>query len=129
MKRISLVLIVCIVTGVGLISAAVVSAQCPAEKPPEGAFAAFGMTDVTQGMTELVAASEAGDALLAYSAFTGRWHKQPIPPGHDKVPYTVGGGMVCVRLGKVLYGFSSEKGAWDSIEVGDDVAGSPSVGF
>ena len=129
MKRISLMLIVCIVTGIGLISAAVVSAQRPGEKPPEGAFAPFGMPGVTQGVTELVAVSEAGDVLLAYSAFTGRWHKQAIPPGHDKVPYTVGGGMVCVRLGKVLHGFSSEKGTWDSIEVGEDVLGSPAVGF
>jgi hypothetical protein len=58
---------------------------------------------VTQGVTELVAVSQAGDAIVAYSTHTGRWHKQAIPGGHEKVPYTVGSGMVAVRIENTLY--------------------------
>src|SRR5262249_44979069 len=88
-----------------------------------------GMPRVTQGMTEIVAVSRARDAVMAYSAYTGQWHKQAIPAGQDKVPYTLGNGIVCMRLGNTLYGFSSEKGTWDSVEIGDDAVGSPAVGF
>ena len=56
MKRISPILAACVVTGIGLIGAAVVLAQLPVEKPPEGAFL-LGMPGVTQGRTELVAVS------------------------------------------------------------------------
>ena len=108
---------------------AMASAQRSAEKPPESAFGSGGMPGVTQGMTEMVAVSQAGDAILAYSAFTGRWHKQAIPAGHEKVPYTVGSGMVAVRLENTLYAFSSEKGAWDSIELDDKAVGVPAVSF
>jgi hypothetical protein len=122
MKRISRLLTACCITGVALV--AVATAQRPGDKPPEGLSGG-----ATLGQTELVAVSQAGDAVLAYSAYTGRWHKQAIPPGQEKVPYTVGSGMVSMRLGKVLYGFSSEKGTWDSIEVGEDVAGPPALAF
>jgi hypothetical protein len=124
MKRFSTLLAICVAAGTALIVAAVAMAQRP-EKPEVGAFG--GIPGVTQGATELVTVSQAGDAVLAYSVYTGRWHKQAIPAGNEKVPYTVGFGIVGLRLGNVLYGFSSEKGIWDSIELGENVAGSPAI--
>jgi hypothetical protein len=128
MKRISPRFAAFVVAGVGLVVTAIASAQRPSEKPPEGGLFG-GMPGVTQGVTEMVAVSEAKDVVVAYSAYTGRWHKQPIPAGIDKVSYTVGTGIVAFRTKNTLYGFSSEKGSWDSIEVGENVAGSPTVGF
>lgn len=127
MKRIPTLLAVCVVTGTALVVAAVATAQRPAEKPEVGAFG--GIPGVTQGVTEMVAVSQAGDAVLAYSVYTGRWHKQAIPAGHERVPYTVNQGMVVLRMGNVLYGFSSEKGTWDSIEIGENVGGPPTLAF
>jgi hypothetical protein len=128
MKRSSPHFAAFVVAGVGLVVAAVASAQRPPEKPPEGG-AFGGMPGVTQGVTELVAVTEAKDAVVAYSAYTGRWHKQPIPAGIDRVSYTVGNGIVAFRTKNTLYGFSSEKGSWDSIDVGENALGPPAVGF
>src|SRR5580765_4226415 len=61
MKRISTLLAACSVTGAALIVVAVATAQRPAEKPQEVVFG--GLPGVTQGASEMVVVSQAGDAV------------------------------------------------------------------
>jgi hypothetical protein len=82
---------------------------------------------VTQGFSEIVTVSKAGDAVWLYSVQTGKWHKQAIPAEQGPARPTTGIGVVAFRTRTMVYACSSQTGAWDSVELGEE-PGQPTVG-
>ena len=132
MKRISMLSALCAVVGTGLIVGAVAVGQRPGVNPQAAALVAqngrAAFSNLTQGFSEIVTVSKAGDAVWLWSVQTGHWHKQAIPADQGQPHPIVGIGVVAFRTRSMVYACSSQTGAWDSVELAEGDAGHPTVG-
>jgi hypothetical protein len=103
-----------------------VEPRAGAVAPPDGA--AVARSNISQGFSEIVTVSKAGDVVAVYSIHTGRWHKQKIAAEQGRPSPVIGNGVVAFRTRSMVFACSSETGAWDSVELADGVRGAPIVG-
>lgn len=69
----------------------------------------------------MVSWSENGDAVWGFSKRLGIWGKQVIdPPAKEPLLPVVGGSVACVQVGRRFYGYSSEVGWWNPLELPAD---------
>jgi RNA polymerase sigma factor (sigma-70 family) len=56
--------------------------------------------------------------LAAFSAYTGEWSTvQLVEPVHEEIAPAVGPGSAVYQAGNIFYAFSSQKGAWDVLQL------------
>jgi polysaccharide biosynthesis/export protein len=70
----------------------------------------------------MVSWSENGDAVWGFSKRLGIWKKQVIDPAAKEPLMPIAGSNVaCVQVGRRFYGYSSEKGWWNVLELPPDM--------